>query len=274
MPRFAANLSMLFTEHPFLDRFERAARAGFGAVEFLFPYAHTPGEVAARLKGNRLQCVLHNLPAGDWAAGERGIACHPDRVQEFRAGIGRALDYAAALEVPQLNVIAGVVPSGVSREAALGTLVDNLGAAAEACAQAGVGLRLEPINSRDIPGFLVDTVAVGLAVLARVGHPVLRLQFDVYHAARMGLDAVAWWRDHHGLVGHVQWADAPGRHEPGTGALDFAALADAMVQTGWDGWIGAEYLPTDTGPGGTEAGLGWIERLGLCRAPSAAAEPT
>ena len=143
--------------------------------------------------------------------------------------------------------------------------MDNLRAAAHACARAGIGLRLEPINSLDIPGFLVDTVEVALAVLARVAHPGLRLQFDAYHVARMGQDPLAVWQRCYPHVGHVQWADCPGRHEPGTGTVDWAALADAMIASGWDGWIGAEYLPADAAAGGTEAGLGWIECLGLRR---------
>lgn len=263
--RLAANLSLLFTDRPFLERFGAAAAAGFAAVECQFPYDHAPLAIAAELDRHGLHLVLHNLPAGDWAAGERGIACHPDRVAEFRTGIGRALDYARVLRVPQLNVIAGIVPSGVARQAAWDTLADNLRVAAEACADVGIGLRLEPINSLDIPGFLIDTVADGLAMRERVGHPNLRLQFDAYHVARMGQDPVTLWRAHHEAVGHVQWADCPGRHEPGTGGLDFAALAEAMMETGWDGWIGAEYLPSATGPGGTEAGLGWVEVLGLHR---------
>lgn len=264
--RLAANVSLLFADRPLLQRVAAAAAAGFTAVECQFPYEAPATAWAAELQRYGVRLVLHNLPAGDWAAGERGIACHPDRVAEFRAGIARALDYATALAVPQLNVIAGVVPPGVARQVALATLLDNLRVAAEACAAAGIGLRLEPINSLDIPGFLVDTVDTALEVLRRVDHPALQLQFDVYHVARMGGDPVALWRRHHAVVGHVQWADAPGRHEPLTGAIDFAALADAMCETGWTGWIGAEYLPADGAPGGTERGLGWIARLGLHRA--------
>jgi len=263
--RLAANLSLLYAERPFLERFRAAAACGFTAVECQFPYDHPPAAIAAELRRHGLRLVLHNLPAGDWTAGERGIACHPERVAEFRAGIAQALAYAAALGVPQLNVIAGVPPAGVTREQALDTLVDNLRAAAHACARAGIGLRLEPINSLDIPGFLVDTVEVALAVLARVAHPGLRLQFDAYHVARMGQDPLAVWQRCYPHVGHVQWADCPGRHEPGTGTVDWAALADAMIASGWDGWIGAEYLPADAAAGGTEAGLGWIECLGLRR---------
>ncbi|TSE31866.1 hydroxypyruvate isomerase family protein [Tepidimonas charontis] len=261
----AANISLLFAERPLLQRLDAAA-AGFVAVECQFPYAVPAQALADRCAQLGLRWVLHNLPAGDWAAGERGIACHPQRVAEFRAGIGPALDYACTLQAPQVNVIAGGVPAGVTRTQALSTLVDNLRAAAEACARFGIGLRLEAINSVDIPGFLVDRVEVAWEVIERVGWDGLRLQFDAYHVARMGQDPVPCWRQCHARVGHVQWADCPGRHEPGSAAVDFSGLLAAMDESRWSGWVGAEYVPADPAPGGTERGLGWIEALGLGRA--------
>ncbi|WP_334133944.1 TIM barrel protein [Tepidimonas sp.] len=262
-PQIAANVSLLFAERPLPARLAAAAAAGFAAVECQFPYAQPAQTLAALCHRLGLSWVLHNLPAGDWAAGERGIACHPQRVAEFRAGIGPALAYARALGAPQVNVIAGIRPADVSHWRACQTLVDNLCVAAEACAQAGVGLRLEAINSRDIPGFLVDTVDVALEIIGRVGWDGLRLQFDAYHVARMGQDPVQRWRECAPHVGHVQWADCPGRHEPGCGAIDFVGLWAAMQASGWTGWVGAEYVPADQTPGGTERGLGWIGALGL-----------
>lgn len=257
MPRFAANLSMLFTEVPFLERFERAARAGFQAVEFLFPYEHPAREIRARLDAHGLRLVLHNLPAGDWAAGERGIACHPDRVAEFRDGVGQALDYARVLGVPQLNCLAGKTPAGVPAEAVHATLVANLRYAAGRLQAAGLKLLLEPINTFDIPGFHVSRTQQALALLDEVGAPNAFLQYDLYHAQRMEGELAATLQRQLARIAHVQVADNPGRHEPGTGEIDYAFLFRHLDAIGYAGWVGCEYKPA----AGTEEGLAWRDAL-------------
>ena len=256
MPRFAANLSMLFTEVPFLERFERAARAGFGSVEFLFPYAHTPGEVAARVQGNRLKVVLHNLPAGDWDAGERGIACLPDRVDEFRAGVGKAIEYATALGAPQLNCLAGKVPLGASEESLRKTFVANLRFAAAELKKANLKLLIEPINTYDIPGFYLNRTAQALSVIDEVGSDNLYLQYDIYHAQRTEGELAATIEKHLARIAHIQVADNPGRHEPGTGEINYGFLFKRLDELGYRGSVGCEYKPAGT----TEAGLGWLEQ--------------
>lgn len=255
MPRFAANLTMLFTELPFLERFEAAAKAGFRAVEFLFPYEFAVEEIAARLKGNGLELVLHNLPAGDWAAGERGIGCHPGRVAEFRKGVVRAIEYATALGCPKINCLAGIRPQGVTAEAARGTLVENLGFAAERLGAAGIELLLEPVNSRDVPGFFVDRSALALGIIDEVSAGNLKLQYDIYHAQVLEGDLAATIEREFARIGHLQLADNPGRHEPGTGEINFSYLFRRIDELGYAGWIGCEYKPLTT----TEAGLGWLQ---------------
>ena len=253
MPRFAANLSMLFTEVPFLDRFERAARAGFEAVEFLFPYAHTPEELRAQIDAHRLQIVLHNLPAGDWDAGERGIACHPTRIAEFRAGVARAITYAKALDVPQLNCLAGKAPAGVDAALLRRTLVDNLRYAATELKAAGLRLLVEPINPFDIPGFYLTRTDQALAILDEVGADNAFVQYDIYHAQRSEGELAATLQKHLPRIGHVQVADNPGRHEPGTGEINYRYLFAHLDRIGYGGWVGCEYKPART----TEIGLGW-----------------
>ena len=257
MPRFAANLTMLFDEVPFLDRFERAAKAGFKAVEFLFPYAYDAQEIRKRLDEHGLKLVLHNLPAGDWAEGERGIACHPDRVAEFRAGVARAIECAGWLGVPRLNCLAGKAPQGVSEMALHDTLVANLAYAAAELKRAGLALLVEPINTFDIPGFYVSRTAQALSLLDEVGADNAFLQYDIYHAQRMEGELAATLARHLPRIGHIQLADNPGRHEPGTGEIDYAFLFRHIDSLGYDGWIGCEYKPA----AGTEAGLGWRQRL-------------
>ncbi len=257
MPRFAANLTMLFTEVPFLDRFERAARAGFQAVEFLFPYAFAAEEIRRRLDAHQLQLVLHNLPAGDWDAGERGIACLPDRVEEFRAGVATAIAYAKALGVTQLNCLAGKAPAGADPALLQHTLVDNLRFAAAALREAGIKLLLEPINTADIPGFFVNRTAQALALLDEVGADNLFLQYDLYHAQRMEGELAATLEKHLPRIAHVQLADNPGRHEPGTGEINYPFLFAHLDRIGYRGWIGCEYKPATT----TEAGLHWRQQL-------------
>ncbi|MBK7529493.1 hydroxypyruvate isomerase [Piscinibacter sp.] len=255
MPRFAANLSMLFTEVPFIERFDRAARAGFGSVEFLFPYAHTPGEVAAKVRGNRLSVVLHNLPAGDWDAGERGIACLPDRVDEFRAGVAKAIEYATALGAPQLNCLAGKVPLGASDDLLRKTFVANLKYAAAELKKANLRLLIEPINTYDIPGFYLNRTAQAISIMDEVGADNLFLQYDIYHAQRTEGELAATMEKHIARIGHIQVADNPGRNEPGTGEIHYHFLFAQLDRIGYKGFVGCEYKPKN----GTEAGLVWLE---------------
>lgn len=252
MPKFAANLSMLFPELPFLDRFAAARAAGFEAVEVQFPYAYPASEIAARLSGEGLALVLHNLPPGDWQAGERGIAALAGREAEFRDGVARALDYAEALDCPQLNCLAGI-PSTDSDEAQA-VFVSNLAYAAEALAGAGRRLLIEPINQIDMPGFHLSRAAQALATIRAVGSRNLFVQFDAYHMHVMGEDVAMTIAANLDAIAHIQIADAPGRHEPGTGEIDFPHLFGHLDRIGYSGWVGCEYLPA----GDTVAGLGWM----------------
>ncbi len=257
MPRFSANLSMLFTEVPFLDRFERAAQAGFEAVEFMFPYAHSPQEIKARLDATGLKAVLHNLPAGDWDGGDRGIACDPARVAEFRAGVARGVAYATTLSVPQLNCLAGKAPVGADDALLRHTFVGNLRFAAAALHQAGLRLLVEPINRYDIPGFYLQRTAQALSLLDEVGAPNAFVQYDIYHAQRTEGELAATLAQHLARIGHIQIADNPGRHEPGSGEINYRFLFQHLDRIGYQGWVGAEYRPAST----TEAGLGWRAAL-------------
>jgi hydroxypyruvate isomerase len=256
MPRFAANLSTLFTEVPLLDRFERAARAGFSTVEMQFPYEAPAAELRARLLSNRLKMVLHNLPAGDFAAGDRGFACQPGREAEFRAGVARAIDYATALGVPQLNCLAGKAPPGVDDAVLRSTLVANLRYAAAALKAAGLKLLVEPVNNYDIPGFWLNRTDKAISVIDEVGADNLFLQYDIYHAQRYEGELAATISKVLDRIAHVQFADNPGRHEPGTGEINFNFLFGHLERIGYRGYIGCEYLPAGT----TEAGLGWLEQ--------------
>jgi hydroxypyruvate isomerase len=257
MPQFAANLTMLFTERPFLDRFEAAARAGFQAVEFLFPYAFDAGEIRQRLDAHGLKLVLHNLPAGDWDAGERGIACHPERVAEFRAGVERAISYAKVLGVPQLNCLAGKAPAGVSEAMLRQTLVANLRYAAAELKREGLRLLIEPINTFDLPGFYLNRTDQALALLDEVGADNAFVQYDLYHAQRMEGELAATLQKNLARIAHVQLADNPGRNEPGTGEINYAFLFGHLDRIGYTGWVGCEYKPASS----TEAGLGWRQQL-------------
>jgi hydroxypyruvate isomerase len=253
MPKFSANLSMLFTEHPFLERFDAAARAGFRAVEFMFPYAHPVEQIAEALSRNDLQLVLHNLPVGHWESGERGIACHPDRVDEFRSGVDDAIRYATALKAPRVNCLAGILPEGVSREEAEEVLVKNLRFAADQLGRHRIQLLVEPINTWDIPGFFLHRSAQAIALIDRVGSDNLYLQYDVYHMQRMEGELATTLQRHLRRIAHVQIADTPGRHEPGTGEINYRYLFQHLDAIGYEGWVGCEYKPRD----GTEAGLAW-----------------
>jgi hydroxypyruvate isomerase len=257
MPQFAANLTMLFNEVPFMERFAAAKAAGFTAVEYLFPYAYDKQELASQLKEHGLKQVLHNLPAGDWDAGERGFACHPNRVEEFRASVQQAIAYATALGCPQVNCLAGKVPEGVSATQAHATFVSNLKYAAEQLGNAGIRLLIEPINHYDIPGFFLNTTAQALSVLDGVGSPNLYIQYDIYHAQRMEGELAATLQKHLARIAHIQIADNPGRHEPGTGEINYAFLFRHLDAIGYQGWIGCEYKPRAT----TAEGLGWIPAL-------------
>jgi hydroxypyruvate isomerase len=264
MPKFAANLTMLFNEVPFLDRFENAAKAGFEAVEFLFPYAFAAADIKARLEGNRLKLVLHNLPAGNWDAGERGIACVPGREDEFRAGVGKAIEYATALGVTQVNCLAGKAPAGVAEEVLRTTFVENLRYAASALKPAGLKLLIEPINTFDIPGFYLNRTAQAASILVEVGADNAFIQYDIYHAQRSEGELAATVQKYLPRIGHIQLADNPGRNEPGTGEINYPFLFAHLDRIGYDGWIGCEYKPATS----TEAGLGWRQRLAPVTAPT------
>lgn len=255
MPKFAANLTMLFTEHPFLDRFEHAAKAGFKAVEFLFPYAYAAEDIKAQLDANGLSLVLHNLPAGNWDAGERGIACHPDRVDEFRAGVATAITYAKVLGVKQLNCLAGKTSPGVSDTLLRDTFIANLKIAASELGEAGLRLLIEPINRFDIPGFYLSGTHQALEILDAVGASNALVQYDIYHAQRMEGELAKTMQTVLPRIGHIQLADNPGRHEPGTGEINYPFLFAHLDRIGYSGWIGCEYKPATT----TVAGLGWLQ---------------
>ncbi len=255
MPRLCANLSMLFTEHDFLERFDAAARAGFSGVEYLFPYDFAATDIKAKLDANGLAQVLFNLPAGDWNTGERGIACHPDRIEEFRAGVQRAINYAKVLGNRQVNCLAGIQPVGVSTEQARSTFVDNLKYAATELEKAGIRLVMEAINTRDIPGFFLKTTAQALVIRDAVGSNNLSLQYDIYHMQIMEGDLARTIEANLGAINHMQLADNPGRHEPGTGEINYDFLLNFIDTLGYNGWIGCEYKPATS----TEAGLGWLK---------------
>ena len=257
MPQFAANLTMLFTEEPFIDRFEAAAKAGFKAVEFLFPYAHTAQQVRNAALEAGVQIVLHNLPAGDWDAGERGIACLPERVSEFREGVAKAIEYATALGVTQVNCLAGKAPAGADAAVLRATFVENLRFAAGQLGAHGIRLLIEPINTFDIPGFYLHGTAQALALMDEVGSDNLFLQYDIYHMQRMEGELAATMQKHLPRIAHIQLADNPGRNEPGTGEINYAFLFQHLDRIGYTGHIGCEYKPKTT----TTAGLGWLAAL-------------
>ncbi len=265
MPRFAANLSMLYPELDFLDRFEAAARDGFQGVEYLFPYAYPAQELKARLDAHGLQQVLFNAPPGDWDAGERGLACHPGRAAEFRAAWARALDYAQGLACPRVHVMAGLLPAGVSREAARAAYLGNLRHAAATAGERGVTALIEPINTRDIPGFFLNRQDEAHAIVQEVGSPHLKVQFDLYHCQIVEGDVAMKIRHYlpTGRVGHFQIAGVPQRHEPDVGEVNYPYLFEVIDEVaaacGWEGWVGCEYRPARGAvPGGTSAGLGWL----------------
>ena len=255
MPRFAANLSMMFTELPFLERFEAAGEAGFKAVEFLFPYAHPAAEVAARLERFGLALALFNAPPGDWEKGERGVAIFPERRMEFTAGLDTALAYAKALGGKKLHVMAGVLPPDADAALADTTYIANLQLAADLARPLGIEILIEPLNPRDMPGYHVMSLAQARNNLARVGRPNARLQLDLYHRQMTAGGLAGALAEFWPLVGHIQIAGVPGRHEPDMGEIAYPFLFDVIDKLGYDGWIGCEYRPR----AGTLAGLGWAK---------------
>jgi hydroxypyruvate isomerase len=257
MPRFSANLSMLFCEHPFLDRFEHAAKAGFRAVEFQFPYAFPVSDIQSRLKAHGLDAALHNLPAGDWQTGERGIACHPARADEFKAGVRQGIQYAKVLGVQQLNCLVGQAPSSVAEQEVRRTLLDNLRYAARALQENGLKLLIEPINTFDVPGFFINRTKQASDLLDELDATNAYIQYDAYHAQRMEGELAATLQTFLPRIAHIQVADNPGRHEPGSGEINYAYLFTLLDRLGYDGWVGCEYHPaTDTA-----SGLSWRSRL-------------
>jgi 2-dehydrotetronate isomerase len=267
MPRFAANLSLLYNEHGFLDRFAAAVADGFEAVECLFPYAHAPQELVQRLRDHGLQQVLFNAPPGDWEAGERGLASLPGREAEFRSGVLRALEYAQALNCPRVHVMAGLAQPGVERAAQQALYERNLAWAAEQAVQASVDVLIEPLNPRDMPGYWLTHQAEAHRIVQTVGAPNLKVQFDLYHCQIVEGDVAQKIRQYlpTGRVGHMQVAGVPMRHEPDMGELRceylFEVIDEVSAACGWQGWVGCEYRPSrGNTPGATSAGLGWLRR--------------
>ena len=256
MPKFAANLSFLFAEVPFPQRFAQAAEAGFRGVEFMFPYEYPLEALAGWLAAADLEMVLFNLPAGDWPAGERGLACLPGREAEFRASVELAAQYAKALACRRLHCLAGPCPAGEDGAVTRARYVANLRHAADRLVDEGVQLLIEPINSRiDMPGYWLDHPAKAFELLAEIGRPNVAVQLDCYHAWIISGEVLGWFDRHLDRIGHVQIADFPGRHEPGSGEIDFPAVFAHLDALGYPGWVGCEYRPL----GPTEAGLGWMQ---------------
>jgi hydroxypyruvate isomerase len=256
MPKLAANLTMLFTEYPFLERFDRAAEAGFRMVEFMFPYDEPVGTVEGAIERNGLELVLFNLPAGDWAAGDRGTAAQPGREEEFREGVTMALEYIVALRPPMINCLVGKLSPGMDGSE---TLLNNVRFAADSLRATGTTLVVEPVNSHDVPGFALPDTQSALDLIAAAERENLGLQFDIYHAMRMGEDATGFIRGHGAEISHIQIADVPGRHQPGTGEIDFHELFDVIDGSGYEGVVSLEYIPE----GRTEDGFGLVRDMGL-----------
>jgi hydroxypyruvate isomerase len=256
MTKFSANLGFLFTELPFIERFAAAASAGFQAVEAPIPYDFSLSQQAALLQKHGLQQALINMPAGDWAGGERGIACLPDRVGEFQTGVGKAIEAARALSCKKVNCLAGLKPDTVSHDTAWKTMVDNLVFAARAFKKADLMLLVEPINSYDLPGFFLNTSADTIRMIDDTGHADIKLQYDVYHMQRMEGELSTTIEKLFHRIGHFQFAGVPGRTEPDRGEIDYAAIFGLIDRLGYDGWLGAEYKPVN----GTLNGLSWLKK--------------
>ena len=254
MPKFNANLSMMFNEVEFLDRFAAAAKAGFKGVEFLFPYAYDKNQLAELTQKNQLEAVLFNMPPGDWNAGDRGMACDPARSGEFQDNVGKAIEYATALQCTQINCLAGVAPTGVDPARTRETFVGNLQFAADKLKSAGIRLLIEPCNTRDIPGFFLNRSQQALDIIKDVGSDNLFLQYDIYHMQIMEGNLAPTIQRNLGSIRHLQLADNPGRNEPGTGEINYPFLFQFIDKLGYAGWIGCEYKPAKS----TLEGLGWI----------------
>ena len=255
MPKLAANLTLMFNEVDFLDRFAAAAKAGFKGVEFLFPYDYDKNLLKQKLDENKLTLALHNMPPGNWNNGERGIGCHSDRVAEFQAGVDKAIEYANALGCTQLNCLAGIKPAYRDPLDARETFIKNLQYAAPRLKAAGIKLLIEAINTRDIPGFFLNHSAQAFDIIKAVGSDNLFFQYDIYHMQIMEGDLAPTIEKNLALIPHMQLADTPGRHEPGSGEINYDFLLPFLDQIGYNGWIGCEYKPATT----TEAGLGWTK---------------
>ena len=256
MPKLAANLSMMFNEVDMMDRFAAAAQAGFKGVEYLFPYEFVAADLKEALDSNGLEQVLFDFPAGDWGEGERGITIMPERVSEFRDGVGSACEYAKALGCTRITALAGKIPDGAPPVALQDTLIENLQYAADEAAKVGATVMVEAINTRDIPGFFVNRTNHALQVITQVNRPNVKLQYDIYHMQIMEGDVAIAMETNKDAIGHLQLADNPGRHEPGTGELNYDFLLPYIDSIGYDGWIGCEYIPA----GDTVEGLGWTEK--------------
>ena len=254
MPRFAANLSMLFNEVPFLDRFDAAARAGFRGVEYLFPYAEDKYILKEKLEKNGLTQVLFNMPPGNWDGGERGLACLPDRVGEFQDSVGKAIEYAKVLGNKQVNCLSGIRPSGVAEDKLRATIIANLRFAAAEFEKAGILLIAEAINYLDMPGFYLNTSKQAFGIFDEVGSGNLKFQYDIYHMQRMEGELANTIKTNLNRIAHIQIADNPGRHEPGTGEINYPFLFKWLDDIGYNGWVSCEYRPA----GETVAGLGWL----------------
>lgn len=257
MPKFAANLTMLFTEAPFMERFALAARAGFTHVEYLFPYPFKAEDLKAELDKHGLTQVLFNLPSGDWAAGERGIAAIPGRSEEFRAGVPQAIAYAKVLGVNRLNCLVGKRLAGHSDEEHRQTLVENICFAASELSKHGIELVIEPINHFDVPGFFINRTEQAIAIIDEAGHMNVRVQFDVYHVQREEGEIIGTYRKYRDRIGHIQIADNPGRNQPGTGEINFTFIFSQLDASGYAGWVGLEYIPTPD----TSSSFAWMKAL-------------
>ena len=258
MPKFSANLTMLFTEVPFMERFASARNAGFSTIEFLFPYEFEVGELKAKLGQYGLTQVLFNLPAGKWEEGERGIAANPERVEEFRAGVVKALEYALELGVGGLNCLAGKRIPGYNDDKHWSTLVGNVRYAAKALQEEGLRLMVEPINHFDVPGFFLNRTEQALKLIDEAGMPNIFLQYDIYHAQREEGDLVATLRKHIDKIGHIQIADNPGRHQPGTGEINYPFIFKEIDASGYRGHVGLEYVPIPD----SRSSLAWVTEFG------------
>jgi hydroxypyruvate isomerase len=258
MPLFAANLTFLFTEIPFMERFSAAKKAGFDAVEFMFPYDYNQDDIKEQLRETGLRLVLCNLPAGNWAGGDRGTAADPARKQEFREGVAKGLNAARVLGFSRMNCLVGLKPDGLSDRESREVLIENIRYAAEALNEAGIRLMVEPVNRLDVPGFALNSCAQVLRLLEEIGHPNAYLQFDVYHARRENEDVAAILRDHFSRIGHIQIADCPGRHQPGTGETDFKFLLPEIDRLGYSGFVSLEYIPAPD----TLTSLQWFSAYG------------